>query len=233
MIGCPVHRREWIIEHWWEAACKAADRAEVDYGFIVVGDIADPTVQKVDEMSRRDEKYAFLVQEEESNDPIKRKWSVPGRYDRMVYLRNQLLAGVRKIKPDYFLSLDSDIILHENALVGMLEHIDQYDAVGSKCYLHGRDRVANWGNWRDKPSSGRFRRRDYEGFQKVDILMAIKLMTPKAYKVDYVLSRQGEDIGWSENCHSEGLTFGWDGTIISKHVMSPEKIGVIDERVGY
>lgn len=68
---------------------------------------------------------------------------------------------------------------------------------------------------------------------KVDVIMAIKLMKPQAYNVDYAADTRGEDIGWSINCRNEGLKLGWDGRVTNKHVMLPELLEPVDKRVGF
>jgi hypothetical protein len=67
----------------------------------------------------------------------------------------------------------------------------------------------------------------------VDVIMAMKLMKPSAYWVDYRDHEQGEDVGWSIACQEQHLRLGWDGRVCSKHVMKPEQLDPIDARCGY
>jgi hypothetical protein len=63
--------------------------------------------------------------------------------------------------------------------------------------------------------------------------MAAKLMTPDAFRVDYEFDLQGEDVGWSRACARAGLTLGWEGRVISKHVLAPHLLTTRDPRVGF
>ena len=149
----------------------------------------------------------------------------------MVRLRNILLESVRTLEPDIFLSLDSDILLHPNTIMNLIESLDNYDAVGGRCYMYPMGTR--------EPSYGALDRRefirgeDFGGICQAGVLMGIKMMSPKAYNVDYRFSHFGEDIGWSHACRDLDLTLGWDGRTINKHLLNPEMLNIIDERVGF
>jgi hypothetical protein len=168
---------------------------------------------------------------EEENVPEKRVWN-PERFHRMVYLRNLLLGAVRNLSPDHFLSLDSDILLHPRALASMMELAgSSYDAVGGKAYMTAK------GTWCPSfgyiSSSRGILRYESTDVLRVDAIMAIKLMTPSAYLVDYEFHEQGEDIGWSLACKREGVTLGWDGRVTNKHVMHEKALDALDQRCGF
>lgn len=74
-------------------------------------------------------------------------------------------------------------------------------------------------------------RSDSCGVFPVDVIMAIKLMKPSAYNVDYKPARQGEDIGWSLHCKEKGLKLGWTGEVTSRHVMSKKDLDKNDIRI--
>jgi hypothetical protein len=76
-------------------------------------------------------------------------------------------------------------------------------------------------------------RSDSQGYFQVQIIMAIKMMGPDAYAIDYEPHAQGEDIGWSLACERAGLQLAWDGRVASKHVMDPRQLHRRDPRVGY
>ncbi len=148
----------------------------------------------------------------------------------MVLLRNTLLERVRQLAPEHYWSVDSDILVAEETLVSALEARERFDAVGSKCYMTTKGTMA--------PSYGMLnghgiRRPDSTGCFKVDAIMAVKLMNPDAYNVDYSVHRQGEDIGWSKDARKRGVKLGWDGRTISKHLMTKESIHRVDDRVGF
>ena len=234
IIGCPVWHRDWIIEEWIDHAVLSAKYADITPTFLVVTDPRDPTCEKmvtICEQRRLNLKQIYVEENRAATD--KRQWTYE-RFAHMVYLRNKLLKGVRRLKPDYFLSLDSDILLApptiEQLIESQQEH--QWDAVGGKCYMTTRGRqVPSYALFKRNSSS--LRRQDSNMVMRVHVIMAIKLMTPAAYNIDYAMDRHGEDIGWSMVARANGLKLGWDGRTINKHVMHSQMLGAVDERVGF
>lgn len=233
LIGCPIQKREWIISEWfWHcvAACKMAD---VKPAFLFVMDVSEePLFTMVKNLAEINGFDLYVVPVDEVERDDKRDWSHV-RFERMVELRNILLGAVRSIEPPVFLSLDSDILLHSDTIVDLLGTLEatEASAVGGKTYLSHTGRM--------HPTYGmigyqnNLQRQDSDGTFKVDVLMAIKLMGPAAYNVDYAFDSHGEDIGWSKNCKAAGLKLWWNGTHCSKHVMRPQDLDKIDIRAGF
>jgi hypothetical protein len=149
----------------------------------------------------------------------------------MVELRNRLLQIVRLLDPPLFLSLDSDILLHPDALRNMIESTDRFDVVGGKAFMTSTGSACP--SWGFPTTGGGIHRSDAYGVFAVDIVMAIKLLTPKAYEVEYEFHGHGEDVGFSRNCRAAGLALGADARVCNKHVMTPEWLERIDERCGF
>jgi hypothetical protein len=210
----------------------AAESIGVTPEYIFVADPRDTDTTSVAEefCGELDRQLYFAWIEERPDTPIHRHWN-DERFHRMVYLRNHLLGAVRQIAPRLFLSLDSDILLHAESIQLMLEGLSEFHAIGSKTYMTP--------DGKDFPSyamldHGTFSRRDSDsGVFPADVIMAIKLMTPAAYNIDYEWSKHGEDIGWSVACRAAGLRLGWDGRVTSKHVMDESLLDRIDERCGF
>lgn len=231
-IGCPLWHREWLIERWWcyvEAACMAAD-VEPRYAFLID--------QRDTEDLRLVNKLALhygrtmdcVIVDEKQDREDERVWNAR-RYEHMVWVRNQLLDLVRRIGADYFLSLDSDILLHQEALRSLLENIDGFDAMGGRCYMTSHGNIAP--SYALHAGWGGLLRPDETNVLPVDVIMGIKLMRPSAYNINYEFHPYGEDIGWSINCTSKGLKLGWDGTYLSKHVVERWMLEQVDPRVGW
>lgn len=226
VVGCPVSHREWVLPHWFDAVEAACAVAGVEPQFVFVGDRRDPSFAVIDE--RAPDAIVEEVVDDRPSDL--RRWR-PERYRRMVVLRNLLLGRVRQLEPAYFLSLDSDILLHPGVLCLALEDLEAYDVVGLRCYMteHGTS----------APSCGQIsrqgtlQRRDTFGVVQVGVVMAAKVMSPAAYGVDYRFDMEGEDIGWSKACAETGLRFGWEGRLVSKHVLHPAMLHRVDPRVGF
>lgn len=233
LIGCPIYRREFYLPRWFEHIEIACNRAAVVPGFVFVMDPSDESVDVIiEETGRRDWIVYKWVWVEEDGTPLQRIWNM-SRYVRMCELRNLLLAAVREIDPPLFLSLDSDILLHQDSIVGMIEGIVRFDVVGGKTYMtstgtnfpsygimaNENDPLARW----DTDT----------GVMPVDVVMAIKLMKPSAYDVEYTPHSKGEDVGFSFAARKLGLKLGWDGRYASKHCMTPDALERIDSRCGF
>jgi hypothetical protein len=226
VIGCPVLRREWVLPAWFDHVERACADAGVVPGFVFVCDPRDPSLDVI--RSRAPQAAVVAVTETRSTD--RREWHVE-RYRQMVVLRNQLLAEVRRQGPELFLSLDSDILLGPGTLSEMLTAASDFDAVGARCYMTASGtRFPSWGLMgRD----GSLIRMDATGTFSVDVIMAIKLMSPSAYNIDYVLRLEGEDVGWSNACRAAGLRLGWTGHHPAKHIVQRDMLERVDPRVGF
>lgn len=231
LIGCPIWKREWAIPHWFRAAEQAAWRAGTEPAYLVVADPRDAALEILRYHCEQSDRTLYVNYVEESPDlPVERHWNA-SRYQRMVYLRNELLLGVREIVPAFFLSLDSDIFLHQQAIVNMMQHVDLFDAVGGKTFMTPTGHSAPSYCFLQNGKIHRPNRDDV--IDDVDVIMAVKLMTPAAYRIDYEFHPQGEDLGWSAAARRAGLRLCWDGRVTSKHAMKPEAADVVDTRVGY
>lgn len=226
--------RDWILKRWWTYAERAAARAgfpNPEYIFVGNPRVDFGTWSVIASIAKRSRVHRVITVEERDVD--KREWNYD-RFEHMAELRNYLLRIVRTIEPQYFLSLDSDILLHEGALANAFETLDRFEwgAVGLKAHLTERVSNTHCPSYA-KLHNGGIRRQDTEAVFPCDVLMAIKLMTPAAYAINYKADPQGEDIGWSKNCHDAHVRLGFDGRICSKHVMKPEQLDVVDPRCGY
>lgn len=230
IVGCPTRNRTWILEQWRDHVENAVPGDwDLQYLFVVGEDDRD-TIELLSSWQR-----THMVFIEEPDPGMIRSWAKAGRYDHMVFLRNTLLEKVRHLSPDLFLSLDSDILLGQDTIREMYETLVKYDfdAVGGLTWLDpvdpGCTNVASWVS--NKMNS--FKRVKSSGHHSVDIIMAIKLMTPAAYGVDYRFHTLGEDLGWNKNMFLAQKRIGMDGRTPSKHIMKPEYLEIKDKRVGW
>lgn len=226
MVGCPVAHRVWILPRWFEHVRKACGRAGVEPDFVFVCDPGDPSWRCISQA----EPTATFVSCTTTQGADVRRWN-QRRYAEMVLLRNALLGAVRRSDPDVFLSLDSDILVHPDQVTVLLEDLDRFDAVGGRCFMTASG--IRFPSYAQLNRDGGLRRIDAAGVFPVDVIMAIKMMSRAAYDVDYVIDVQGEDIGWSKAARAQGLKLGWDGRVISKHVLGPHLLGRRDDRVGF
>ena len=228
IIGCPVRNRNWILPFWKEYV-EAAIPEGVEYSFAFV--VGDDDMKTMDLVGSWERTNIIPVVDPEIDDV--RSWADTTRYEHMAVIRNDLLEYVRFRQPDYFLSLDSDILLQEDVLTNLIEvaETQNADAVGGLTFFDPIDKgVTNAAYWR-KGYGGGFKRVQTGGCYPVDIIMGIKLMAPEAYMTNYLYHRMGEDLGWSENMRGKNIWF--DGRIASKHIMHPKWLTMEDRRCGY
>lgn len=224
LIGAPVAHRDWIIDRWYRHAVAAGIQHDLE--FVVAAHPDDPTPAALMAVAE-DPVHVVTVDEPRPGD--QRVWSEP-RFAAMARIRNQLLGAVRDLQPDLFLSLDSDILLHPDALAVMVDMIEKFDAASSACFLSRPPRRKSNGeigapSWRNPnyamlSQAGQIRREwRPSATMRVDAIMAIKLMLPAVYSVDYQSHPQGEDCGWGLACRYEKVSLGWTSMAVSKHVM--------------
>lgn len=236
--------RAWIIGPWLTHAAASADAAGVDPLFVLVGDPRDPTVGVASHHAERTGRHLMIVHthdtywDELTSRPAERRparvWNAQ-RHAHLATVRNRLLKVVRDLDPDVFLSLDSDILAHLDLVGNLLESLSTYAAVGGATFLAPAPsrrincaRTRDWHLIQDRPW------RPGEVYP-VDILMAIKAMSRSAYTAaDYTgEANWGEDLAWSRNANAAGVTRGFDGRALSKHVMRRDQIAKIDPRLGW
>ena len=243
-VGCPIRNRAWIFPQWAEHVRSAFGVVGLKpYWVFAIGvgpsGKDDGTQKMVTDLYKREPGMWCEISEPEIPS-VRVNWTRE-RLAHMADYRNALLGVVRAAQPDFFLSVDSDILLHPCALKTLLDTIEKehmiagglqkFDAVGGKTFLSEASRhLTSWANL--NPQGG-LARQDSNGVFRCEVLMALKLMTPAAYNIDYDFHQHGEDIGWSKNCAKAGLTLGWDGRITSKHCMYPEQLEKPDPRVGW
>lgn len=229
IIGAPVQSREWIIKDWMDHAVAAAHQAGCDPEFLLVLSEDDPTYEVSYEHAKKRQFTVHYCTIDESPRLDARVWN-HDRYHHMVEIRNILLDNVRSMNPDYFLSLDTDILVHPLSIYHLLDNMKGYDAIGGKLYM---SKGTSHPSFAFLTESDGLKRYESEETFPVDVIMAMKLMNYRAYDIDYRWAKQGEDIGWSTAATEAGLSLGWCGAVANKHVMSPLSFGEMDPRCGY
>lgn len=225
LVGCPVSQRAWILPRWHEHVEAAAAAAGVEAQYLFVADPCDEdTVAIIEGMG------ASVVWVADGRPDDTRHWN-NDRYRHLADLRNRLLEAVRAIDPDLFLSLDSDVLLHPEALPNMIESLARFDVVGGATYMTSTGTACP--SWGSISRGGGLIRGDACGVFPVEVVMAIKLLTPRAFDVRYACHSHGEDLAFSINCREAGLRLGVDARVASKHVMSPAQLERIDVRCGF
>lgn len=220
LVGCPLRNRNWAMPHWLEHLQTAAERVDVDLSYVFVvenhdtqtrnwlwDNITGPLYIEITYDIGRDANHVWKAED----------------FPRMTGLRNNLLGKVRSLEPDNFLSLDSDLFLEPNALVEMYEALEHYDAVGIKTSMCRHLWCESWMYYAPSPDVYvRTQEQRPDGHQPVDAIMAGKMMSPAAYKVNYKNDPQGEDLGWCRNAKAAGLHLGIAGN--ARHCMHEDDL---------
>lgn len=236
IIGCPIYKRDWIFAYWAAAIEKqTVDLSKIGFVFITSSN-DEKTIQYINLWKNLHPEipYFELIPKDDvthhEHAENSRQWTM-SKYHNMVALRNTLLSEVRKIQPNYFFSLDSDVILQNPMTIELLvSHIqDGADAVNPLMFMtpFGID-FPSVMTWVDEPGKKAKRVSNYPlgNYFRSDIIMAAKMMSKDTYNnVDYIFHSQGEDLGWCADAHKKGFHNLYSASYIyAPHIMHPQMI---------
>lgn len=237
IIGCPIYKRDWIFPVW----AAAIERQSVPLnklGFVFVVSSSDQRTILMLKHWKSMHPEIGIFDIVEKNDIAhhehmenSRQWTM-SKYHNMISLRNCLLQNVRKYQPNYFFSLDSDVIIQNDSTLELLiGHIkDGADAVCPLMYMtpFGVD-FPSVMTWIDKPGEKAKRNKDYPigTYFKSDVIMAAKMMSKEVYNnVEYIFHSQGEDLGWCSEAHRKGYSNLYCASYIyAPHIMHQQMLG--------
>jgi hypothetical protein len=217
---------------WFDHVEKACQRADVEPSYVFAMGDQDPTLPVIDLARSYLQRSVTIVGTDEAPTPDVRDWG-EARFRHMVEIRNLLLAEVRRAGPDLFLSLDSDILVHPDAIADLIESTARFGAVGGAAFMSESGEFFPNCGWVLGMTGFSRRYMEHRGVIPVDVIMAVKMMTPAAFAVDYAYRPDGEDIGWSLAAAAAGVRLGWDNRHCSKHLWSPASLTRFDERSGF
>jgi hypothetical protein len=237
IIGCPIYKRDWIFPIW-AAAVERQSLSLADVGFVFVASENDEkTISLLNKWKSANKQIPVfdIVYKDDTphheHGANSRQWTM-SKYHNMVSLRNTLLDNVRKYEPEYFFSLDSDIIIQNSSTLELLiSHIkDGADAVSPLMYMTPFcTDFPSVMSWLDEPGKKAKRLQNYPigTYFKSDIIMAAKMMSKDVYQnVDYVFHSQGEDLGWSGNAIKNGYSNLFCASYLyAAHIMHPQMLG--------
>lgn len=231
IIACPIYKRTWILPYW----IKSILRQSVDIsniGFIFEVDPKDiDLVQSLKIWKQIDKNIPLFDIIERTDLPHfehqnnGRQWTL-SKYHNMINMRNSILNRVREYEPDYYFSLDSDVLIdNPNTIELLASHIKEgADAVSPMMYMTpvGKD-FPSVMSWTDESCQKAYRKKNYPigSYFQSDIIMAAKMMSKKTYmNVDYKFHQQGEDLGWSQNAAENNLKLYSASYIYAPHIMN-------------
>ena len=231
LIGTPMYKRSWILPHWMRCLINQSVNFK-DIGFVFeVSPDDKETIASLEAWKRFDKNIPYFeikVREDiphfehENNS---RQWNI-SKYVNMVSLRNSLLQTVRDIQPDYYFSLDSDILLtNPNTIELLIAHIKSgADAVNPLMFMTPIGTLyPSVMDWRQDDPSKAYRKEKYQlgTYFQSDVIMAAKMMSKDVYNnISYSVHQQGEDVGWSLACKQQNFKLYCASYIYAPHVMS-------------
>jgi hypothetical protein len=232
IIGCPIYKRDWILPEWIKCLInQSIDMNDVGLIFETSPDDFE-TVNSLITWKKIDKRFPlFEINERQDISHFEhqnngRQWTM-SKYHNMVSLRNSLLDAVRKYQPDFYFSLDSDILLQNpNTIELLMAHLkDGADAVSPLMYMTPTDnKYPSVMSWKDPEYDLAYRKSKYPlgTYFQSDIIMAAKMMSKDVYNnVNYEFHKQGEDLGWCRDAAKKGFKLFSASYIYAPHIMSP------------
>jgi hypothetical protein len=231
IIGCPIYKRSWILKYW--ISCIANQTIDLsDIGFIFeVSKNDQETVSILENWKKHESKIpVFEINYRDDLSHFEhinngRQWTI-SKYENMVSLRNSLLSRVRELKPEYYFSLDSDILLTNKSTIELLvTHIKSgADAVSPLMFMTPEGvNYPSVMTWKEGFETKAYRHQSYPlgTYFQSDVIMAAKMMSPKVYRnVNYEIHMQGEDLGWSLGCRKKNYKLYCASYIYAPHIMN-------------
>lgn len=234
LVGAPVHQRAWVLPSWFGALRAQEGVADWAISFVFnYGESTDETIRALHEGVQSGGWTYDLIVDDGDDHVAKRTWNV-GRYETMVRLRNRLLDVVRAEEPDYYLSLDTDILLPPHGIRTLVEELEKSHLDGVSPLMYMTPRGVRYPNTMELDSTQRVHVNGDLRTRQVPAAFAAKLMSPDLYRqVDYAVDKRGEDLGWAVNVAESGLRLGIVPQVKAKHIMEPWMLNEVDERVGW
>jgi glycosyltransferase involved in cell wall biosynthesis len=221
LLGAPAYNRAWIIPEWLDSlqSQDGIDCFDVEY-IACVSPSEDNTLELL-------QQGGFIIITE---DVFRQKyesdlhvWGNMNVYEKMAQIRNKLLMWAKVNNFDYFLSIDTDIILPKNGLQKMISFIDRYPGmVAPALSMVHNQTIWNIMDWVDSfnPNLAYRPKIRHLEVQQVDVIMACILMDKSAIsKVKWKEHTLGEDVGLCIEAEKYEVNRWWLSTIKCDHRM--------------
>ncbi len=243
MVGCPIYNRAWILPRWLDALAQQTAAAEIALAFCHTegndGTERIIAAEKLKSRFRYVDVYNFTGGVEGGKE---HNWTDLDRLNTIAAKRNRLLDMARHSDAEFYLSLDSDVLVPDGGLQTLLDTIKTlgFDAVCPKVWIWDAFFVAA------KYEKGKvaFLPRKITGVHPVDIVTSgACLMRRKVFEnpsVQYGVSVLGTDhafapgseingwhgsecIAWSKSAKAAGFKLAANCNISFPHKMN-EKV---------
>jgi len=215
-IGCPVYNREWSLPRWFQCIFdQKVMLKNVDLVFAYT-EGEDNTLDIINKYGQKFHSLTII----DCNDIKAFGGRDSERYYSLVILRNRIFEVLRDLQPDYYFSYDSDILLPEGTLKGLIK--DKKDIVGPWVDLVPPNGIPNCVS---VVGNGFRRRKPYAqfypqtGLYEVDTVFAVSLMSNPVFNTcTYMYHPGGEDYGFAINIINAGFKSFMDANYIGTHL---------------
>lgn len=107
VVGAPVWDRAWSLPLWFDSVEANVPKAETGLVFVV-----PPTDQTSRDVIReRSEGFAFCEVLRDKHKPFDREHRGEQKHTTLAAARNQILVEVNKVRPEWYISWDSDLLI--------------------------------------------------------------------------------------------------------------------------
>jgi hypothetical protein len=221
IVGCPIKDRAWVIPQW-HAAIRAQ---EVDVEVVCLYSASED-----DTRAQLESRHVTILDDPEIGRRLPEidghMWGGrPEDYSYMTRIRNDLMDYVVAQDPDYFLSLDSDILLCPGALKRMVACLEIYGGIVSPAVNMSQNGRTAWNvmTWADRAHPGVAHRRVTPVAGQVDVIMAALLFDREGMQCRWSPTRNGEDIGLCIDAERLHVPRWWLPDLRCDHLMRPSR----------
>ena len=124
MVGCPIYNRAWILPKWLDALALQTNAADIALAFCHTegndGTERIIAAEKLRDRFRYVDVYSFKGGVEGGKE---HNWTDLDRLNTIAAKRNRLLDMARHSEAEFYLSLDSDVLVPEGGLQALLDTI--------------------------------------------------------------------------------------------------------------
>lgn len=223
VVGCPVAERGWVLQDWIDSVRMQQLDGEVDIVCLYTRSHDDT----LEILQRNDVRVLESPLPTRPFDRMRgHNWSYSDHeYEYMASIRNELRETIANEAPDWFFSLDSDIILPgPGALSELISAAVERQANGiaplvNMMQFPQAPPAWNWMTLRESMTGADRKPAPQEEVFQVSVIMAAMLLDRQAMMIPWANHPQGEDIGWSIKASLAGLRLFSDTRIVCEHRM--------------
>lgn len=255
VVGCPVWDRGWCLDTWFDAVQSNCDPR--DTGLVFVVPTTDHHTREV--IRRRCGPFAFCEVLRDRNEQYDRVDRRGDNHTSLALSRNAILKHVQDVRPDFYCSWDSDLLIgplllpklreYEKPVLTVWTWLNRTEPKRHRHFHQGRVIPVEYEDamqatameWIDTPTPSWIAQHldgarwdEYaSGLWRCDVALAFQLMTPQVYgRVQYAPHPHGEDIPFNWALEEAGIERWCYGEHPGVHLFDREQSGG-EVKLGY